>query len=199
MKVRNNNLSAIKQNLIVGERTLREFRSDIPYINSNTKINMKINEHIDNPQYSDLITKMRAKSIVTGFKISNLRNAYEKSPNKIGFLYNKMKESKIGNCKECGAIIYNKLESIGATPQNVKLDFVDKKDGTKQLNHTFTVIGLDKDADITNPNTWGKNSVIVDGWSNFVKRTKDGIEHLKQIFKIDDNKTQCVFSEYSNK
>ena len=78
------------------------------------------------------------------------------------------------------------------------MNFVAKNGEEIHKNHAFTVIGLKQNADITKPNTWGKDAVIVDAWTKTVKRANEGIEYIKEIFKYNPEKEECVFSLYRN-
>lgn len=194
----NNAPKIVKQNLCTGEQVLREFKAEIPYFNSNTRINTAIQRHKDNEKYKALIIRLTGKSYLSGFKIQKLRYDYDKSNNKIEFLEGRIKQEKAANCKECAVLIYNRLAKRGQEPKNIKLDIVSSEENIKPKNHTFTVIGMDKNADISRPHTWGKNSVIVDGWANIVQKSQEGIEYLKQLFNVNPEKEKCIFKDYPN-
>ncbi|MCM1265803.1 MAG: hypothetical protein NC200_06350 [Candidatus Gastranaerophilales bacterium] len=195
----NNNLSVVKQKLRLGEQVLKDFKSEYPYIRSNTLINTKIEKHQNDARYSSILPKLSGRSCLAGLKIQGLRYNYERSSQSIEVLQKGIKKDKSANCKECATLIFDKLVKRGEKPQNIKFDIVSESEKSKPKNHTFTVIGLAENADITKPHTWGKNCVIVDGWANIVQKAQDGVEYLKELFNFDAAKEQCVFKKYSNK
>ena len=60
-------------------------------------------------------------------------------------------------------------------------------------SHAFCVIGLDDNAEIKNPATWGKDAAIVDMWSNIVAGAQDALKAFQKIFKINKEKSDVIF------
>ncbi len=188
----------ITENLYNGEKALRGFNAEFPYIRSNIKYNSIIERHKNNETYSKIIPKLRGKSVISGLMISQMRGMYENAPDKIKFLSKAVKATKTAGCRECSFLIRDRLEKMGIESQNIRF-YVEQKNGfDTNKNHAFTVIGLDKGADLNNPDTWGKNAVIVDGWANMVKRAKEGIEYFKTLFKYNPEKEVYKFEEHRN-
>ena len=198
MKVNSTNRRILTQNLYKGEAVLKEFKAEYPYINSNIKYNNIIDRHKNDEKYWALLPILRGKSVLSGFKIAEMRRMYEESRNKSYFLSKAVKATNTAGCQECSILMYNKFSNKGIPAQNVRFAIEQKNGFDTDRNHAFTVIGLDKDAKLSNPKTWGKNAVIVDGWANIVKRAKDGIEYFKEMFKFDPEKEVCVFGEHRN-
>ena len=192
------NRKIITQNLYAGEKALKTFKAEFPYFHSNTKINTAIRTHEDNKRYSDLIPRLRKQSIVTGLKINNLRLAYASIPNKIQYLTQNIKFNKAANCCECSFLIHDTLKQQGVESQNVIMNIFKNGEERFDRNHAFTVIGLKKDANISNPKTWGKHAVIVDGWANIVKRAKEGLDYFTELFGFNSETEHITLDKYRN-
>lgn len=54
-------------------------------------------------------------------------------------------------------------------------------------DHTFLVLGLNAQADLTKPDTWNKDAVIVDPWAGFVLPLEEGISRICQFFSLSPN------------
>ena len=81
----------------------------------------------------------------------------------------------VGNCSDQAILAANYLmmangiDNIALIACTMKGQNPLSPESTDQ--HVFTVIGLDKNADLTDPTTWGENSVIVDPWGNIAAPT----------------------------
>ena len=211
----NNTPRVVKQNLRLGEKVLKEFKQEYPYLKSNSMINARMNRFQSgmqeiakrdglerftevNRKWQNVAPMLKGKSTLTGFNIYNMRNNSVNAKDKLEYVTNYMKTHRTANCRECSFVIYDKLKRMGQEPQNVKLDIIDVKTNKAVENHAFTVIGLDKNADITKPHTWGKNSIIVDAWCNIVKKSQDGLEYMKNLFGAGKDSKQFNFVKYSH-
>jgi hypothetical protein len=190
------NRRILTQNLYKGEKILKEFKGEFPYLKSNTKYNVIIDRHKDDSKYESLLPLLRGQSQLSGLVMFQIRNAYNATPKKLDYLKQAVKYTKVANCQECAFLVHDKLEKAGIPSQNVRLNFEQKNGFDTAKNHAFTVIGMKEDADIANPHTWGKDAVIIDGWSNMVKRVQDGLEYIKQLFRFNPETENCVFSQH---
>lgn len=186
------------QNLYAGENILRAFKSEYPYLNSNTRYSKLIEKHTGNDSYSEIIPYLRGQACLSGFKISQIRNSYNNRIDKVDKLKKLVKSDKAGNCKECAYIIHDELTKRGIPAENIRLNILDKNGTDKRKNHTFTVFGLSEDAKLSKPESWGKNAIIIDGWTNMVKKAQEGIEYLKTHFEFNPENEVCTFEKYSN-
>ena len=188
------NRKIINQNIIMGEKVLKNFHSEYPYYLSNTKINLKIKQHSKDRKFAPLLGKLCGKSYLTGFKLEGIREGFEKGSEELSYLKKAIHNKKVANCGECSAIVADELEKNNIPYKNIIMDVYSNAVPNKRMfNHKFTIIGFDSKADIANPKTWGKNAVIIDAWANIVKRAQDGLEHIKQLFNINPNKDTCIF------
>jgi hypothetical protein len=65
-------------------------------------------------------------------------------------------------------------------------------------NHVFLVIGLDPEAKLNDPTTWGTEAVIVDPWSGICKEvSKGGIDEIKNLNLFNHN-DKAEFMNYAN-
>lgn len=154
-----------------------------------------------NVSHSDILTKNKYYSKLMPIinskenEIRELRKLlrekkYNKTINPLTVMGFIVKNYKIGNCMEQSILIQEKLINAGIFAKVTGRQFID---------HCFVVCNLSKNADITNPKTWGKKSFIVDPWLNKVFRSKEEafceykriysntIEHLRNIQKKDNN------------
>ncbi len=74
--------------------------------------------------------------------------------------------NSMGNCEENANIVYYILKKAGI-PKDFRMITTGK--------HLFTVWGLAPGADITNPDTWGPNAVVVDPWLGYTVDS-DGVK-----------------------
>lgn len=192
------NRKIITQNLYAGEKALRSFKSEFPVLNSNTHYNLLIERHKNNEQYSELIPKLKGKSILAGLKMNCIRSSYNSASDKTDYLKKAIKFQKVANCQERAFLVHNELNSMGIQSQNIRLNFIPKDGQDINKNHAFTVIGMAENADPAKPKTWGKNAVIVDAWANIVKRASDGLEYLKGLFKYNPEVETCELSAHRN-
>ena len=96
----------------------------------------------------------------------------EESANKL--LSSAVADFKIANCKEQSLIMQNELE---------KLNIPSVVIGRELFDHCFIVANIAKNADISNPKTWGKKAFVVDAWMNKVFKSKeDAFTEYKRIF-----------------
>lgn len=99
------------------------------------------------------------------------------------------------NCNECADLMQDKFNQTGVKSNNVLLYTVNGEGNRTSLaEHVFTVIGLDANSDIKNPESWGKNAIICDGWADIAMPAARGIEFYEKFFGIDLSKNSLQFS-----
>lgn len=79
---------------------------------------------------------------------------------------------------------------MGPNPENPKWDSKDVVFG-----HDVVVFGLKENADLTNLKTWGNRAVIVDSWTGFALKAKEGLNYINDFFKFDSSKHLTVFEK----
>lgn len=99
------------------------------------------------------------------------------------------------NCNECADLMQDKFNQKGIKSNNVLLYTINSEGNRTSLaEHVFTVIGLDENSDIKNPESWGKNAIICDGWADIAMPAARGIEFYEKFFGIDSSKNSLQFS-----
>ncbi len=83
--------------------------------------------------------------------------------------------NSMGNCEENSNIVYYILKNAGV-PKDFRMISTGK--------HQFTVWGLAPGADISNPDTWGPNAIVVDPWLGYTVDS-DGVKSGRW-FQNDD-------------
>lgn len=78
-------------------------------------------------------------------------------------------DNRVGNCSESANVAYAVLRQAGI-PVRI---FTSTTGG----GHEFAVIGLDNNADPSDPSSWGKNARIVDGWLGYSLTPQDALSH----------------------
>jgi hypothetical protein len=119
------------------------------------------------------------------------------------------KESRFGNCGEQAVLAAKFLkDKKGVTNfAIVGMDLVEPKElehyAKERRNilkapwkdHTFLVLGIDPNAELTQPETWGRNAIIVDPWMGLVASVPDGLEQMRKFFSAS-SQAQMFFHHW---
>lgn len=209
---KNNQISfqGLKENLRLGERVLKEFKKEYPYLRSDTFLCLhRYQVRKLGPIKYDGILQNASGAIVGCSKEikaarTKIKSIFMTSEIPINFLnYISMIKryiiaNKFANCGEISDIIQVKLLEKGEKSRcvNIKItEAVEKRAERGFGDHSFTVFGLKRGAIMTMPNTWGREAVIIDGWSNTVLPAKEALEHFKCILDFNPKKDTLVFKE----
>ncbi len=178
---------------------LKEFQSEYE-VKSSTYLCEQIKQAKKQQQPDNILNEMLNLRKKYSFKIKKMRRElsngkFSSFEEYVSFLKNYIKKNgAYMNCSECSDIIQDKFNQKGIKSNNVLLYSVNNKgDRTSFAEHVFTVIGLDKNAQIKNPKTWGKDAVICDGWANIARPADKGIEFYEKFFDIDKTKNNFEF------
>ena len=106
--------------------------------------------------------------------------------------YEAVKYTGAANCGEQALLVSQKLDELGIKNQVISMNLrLNTKNSYYVTNgHSFCVIDADDKMDVNNPDTWGKDAVVVDMWSNTVAKVKDAIEFFGTFLK--PKKTEIV-------
>lgn len=190
-------------NVNLGEYAIQQFNEENPKAESSTYYaglaeylirygndRKKLEECKLNPQFTDF-----AKYI----------EDYQVGKISIEELQQKATELDNGNginirCGQRAQMLQNRFAQQGIRSEVIGLAEIDnieirEDDDGKYLfmprpEHAFCVIGLDENADTTNPATWGKNAVIVDAWLGKTFSVEEGINYYKEFFRYNDDKDE---------
>lgn len=183
MLVQNNNsnvnFSSLRKEKILGEKALKEFKKEFPYLESSTFITTKIEPHNKDPKYKYIPQILKVKTLnllpeIYNPKFMQLINKPQGSFDTFTeSLASVLKETKKANCDSQAILIFKKLQDMGLNPQNFAM-FVYREDGRTQ-KHYSTVFNLKKGAQLNDPKTWGSKAMIVDAWQNIVMKAPDAL------------------------
>jgi len=202
----NSNISfeGLKENLRLGEGVYKNFKKDFPVVRSNTFVDAKISEHLGSDKFKKLIPKLKHLEYKYGNGVSTERKQRRGNnfsiPEYINNLRNVLAEKKYANCGEQAQIIQYQLFQKGEKPHIISMLFKYECLGVNMNDHTFTVFGLKKGAELDNPKTWGNHAVVVDPWANIVMKSSDAIEYFKTkfLFKPERHVIQYELSDLIN-
>lgn len=192
----NINKMSLKTNLKIGQRVIKDFKKDFPYLTSNTRFDLFLSsienrEGLPRPYLKYLLHLSKISKIIE----KNRMLTYGMFPDSNESLFKKLsavlRVNKYANCGESADIIRYKLQKEGVDAHNIICT-----DLPGSNNHVFSIFGLGKDAVADAPSTWGNKAVIVDGWCNIVMKAKDAIEYYENIFKADIKKSGLTLYDW---
>ena len=98
-------------------------------------------------------------------------------------------ETTSANCGEQALLVSQKLDEFGIKNKIITMNVRKNIPNFYYLtnSHSFCVIDTADDMNIHNPDTWGKDAVVVDMWSNTVAKVKDAIDFFGTFLKPKEN------------
>lgn len=100
-------------------------------------------------------------------------------------------------CGERAQIIQNNLEKQGIKSEVIclaeidNIEFREDEEGKypymARPEHAFCIVGLDENADTTDPSSLGKNAIIIDAWLGKTFSVEEGIKYYKEFFRYNDS------------
>ena len=168
----------LKTNLRRGEKVLKEYKKEYPYLKSSTHWQQRIDK-MEDKRGGDFA---KCQIIIDQYdnKINDMRIAVESSIRPKKELKKLIAQHNLANCGEITDIISEILRKKKIKHKQVGFDIWDGFSTGK--DHIFCVIGTKKKADLTNPSTWGNSAVIIDGWLNFVLSIPDAIREYENFY-----------------
>lgn len=222
MEINNGNkhttaFKGLRENIIIGEQALKDFRKNYKQLVSPTFLNLRLEKYKDIDSFSTIIPKIQAISHQNAKHIGTIRVKYFYKNYKtyemfITQLKNVVKLYKVANCKEQAFLLQHDLIKKGVDANKVSFwieDKITQKTKTEAEGHSFVVIGMNKNADINNPLSWGKpdkngpylkdEAVVVCPWSGEgrAKRARIAIEDMKKLFNFNPE-TDTIRYEITN-
>lgn len=179
----------LNENLHIGRMAIRDVKNTYP------------RGFISNSRY-DTFSESKNKTISRKLanKIMKMREMvdYQKRLGKDGYT---AVEKAVGitnaaNCGEQAILVSRSLNNSGIKNKVVSMLVYKKEPGSFYCIdcHTFCVIGMDDDAFVTKPETWGKDAVIVDLWAGNVEKASKALKKYESMLNYDKNKNQLIFS-----
>lgn len=156
---------------------------------------------VSNSRY-DTFSECKNKTISNKLAnmIMNMRDIvdYEKRLGKDGYtaVEKAVRETGAANCGEQAILVSRSLNNSGIRNKVVSMLVYKKESGSFCCvdGHSFCVIGMDDDAFVTKPETWGKDAVIVDLWAGNVEKASKALKKYESMLNYDKNENQLIFS-----
>ncbi len=199
----NNNVSfsGLKQEKILAEGILRDYKSNFPYFKSNSFVNTKILAHYKSPRYASINDKLYDLSAKYTTNIRMIREIltkdykFESFTQFISVLKLILLQRGYANCAELNYILQDCFLKRNVNAHMVCLDTFYKKSANKVSgkDHCFIVFNLDKNAKLDNPATWGNKAIIADAWANIVMPAYDALNYYKKILSYNQSKEYQLF------
>lgn len=104
-----------------------------------------------------------------------------------------IQKTAAANCGEQAVLVSKALEDRGVANEIISMNIYKNNSAYVVDGHSFCVIGLDDNADIAKPDTWGSEAVIVDLWSNTVDKASKAIKYFSRIFQISKKENNIKF------
>jgi len=192
--------TGLKQDIEVSRQIVSGFQREFGRPPSNTFVEAKIYQHIDDDKYTDISIKLCAVRDKYNAEVWKLRTEFKKwlhdEEMKSNWLFHlgcadkrpvislddymkKLKEllSKGGgiNCEEYSDIIqYDHLKK-GIETNVVGLAVYSKLGDVRLRTHSFCVRSLPKGAEVEVPSTWGEKAIVADAWigTGIIDKAKD--------------------------
>lgn len=199
--------TSLKSNLRLGEKVLKEFNSEYPYLRSNSFVGAKIRQNKNNPKFDLINLDLYDLSRSYCHRLGEVRKAagYLPPPYTYGEFIEHLKklspvlsEIRAGNCSEQAKMIQAKILENKELAHNVLMHVQKSVLGIFKYNkwhgdHTFTIIGLKDGAKINKPKTWGNEAVIVDAWTNTVMPAREAIQYFENFLGFGSQKVSSKF------
>ena len=175
------------KNYNIGRNVMNEFYEKYPKLDSFTMSETIYKGFERNNANSYLREKAKAKA---DKDFNTMIGILEKRPDNkdvtfnqyINIIEKEFDEYNFANCGERAYYLHNEMNKKGIDNTIIEI-------GVKSASnsHVFNVIGLDKNADITNPETWGENALVVDVWANKLLPPKEAVAYYKEFLNYGEN------------
>ena len=199
----NNKVSfcGLKQEKILAEGILRDYKSSFPYIKSNSFVNTKILAHYKSPGYENLIDKLFVLSAKYSDNITSIRRnlrehkRFESFSQFISVLKSIFISKGYANCGELNYVLKDKFLKNNINAHMVCMQTFYKKSANKVYgkDHSFLVFNLSRNSKLDDPTTWGNKAIIADAWCNIVMPAYDALNYYKDFFSYNSKKEFQIF------
>ena len=204
LKIRNQStFTGIKPTIRLGEKVINDFYKEFPTLSNPSRLAQR---YVDMVGAYDLdkmeqsvpgrhINSKALKCIGLRRHIPEVVFSLQRHADK---LRQKMHYYNVAMCGEISELLQDSLLKQNVPVDRVTVKFSERSKWKKNLkryspDHSFLVLNKAKDADLTDPKSWGSKAVIVDGWLKRVGPAADVIRELKQVFKFDPKIDRVMF------
>ncbi len=192
--------NSLGNNFAIANTLLNGFNMEFPNLESYTMTDTLARKAQQTNPNSPQTIAIKEQSDFLFKKMINILNNRPKDQENMHFseyinmVVQEFKTHHHGNCGERAYILCDKLNKMGI--KNHATIQIEGKENYQ--SHVFNVIGLAPDADVTKPETWGPNAVVVDAWANRILQPQDAINFYRDFFDYDTN-TKMNFEELGYK
>lgn len=181
----------------------RELCAEISGIPSSTRMYLKFDTVYKNydscpPKQSSFIKK--SNEIMD--RIWKLRDEFDKQYTlnqdyDYKLLQKLVRKYRGANCREMVELMKYKLTAKSIDCRLIGMDIKTKNPALRRMasDHVFLVANMSKEAKASEPATWGSKAIIIDPWGQTVSYAADGLNHLKNLFKLDEAQEYMIFTQ----
>ena len=186
-----------QQRIQLGREIITQVRSQFPDALSITGIAIRMG-NIESPRLMG-----RINQLMGSFKV--LRQGLKKEFPTFQAFIDELKRlisiHKIANCGEYASLTQYELLKKGEEAAVCTFEIQPKLGHEPFKNrivsdHGFVIIGHNPNADLSNPFTWGKDTVIVDPWAEIAGNPHSVLERIKRFFQFNPQHEKLKFSEF---
>ena len=165
----NISFTGLHEDIKFSQKIVSEFRKEVGRPNSDSYIQIRMFQHLGKPKYAEILQKLEVNLYKYNTQIYRFRDYFDRlSFENLSEYAKKLKElmleKKVGNCGEMNKIVQYEHLNKGVETHLINLNIFYKKTSMKRTDHCFLLRGLPKEADLTDPKTWGE-AILVDSWA----------------------------------
>jgi len=205
IKVNKTTFKGLGANTKIARETVQEFHKELGFLHSDSFIQLKIYKHRQDKKFEPINQKLGVIAKKYANEVGDVMYKQQMELFSTDMpehqiteqlkLY--VKEAHAGNCDQQAEILQEELKKKGISARNLNFRILNKADDQMREcgGHSFDVIGMDKNADIQNPDSWGVNAVIADSWANISEPAPTGLKYLKEIFDFNPETEYLIFDD----
>ena len=165
----NISFTGLQEDIKFSQKIVSEFRKEVGRPNSDSYIYIRMLQHQGDPKYAEILQKLKVSLYKYNAQIYRFRDYFDRLSFKDFSEYAKrlkklITREKIGNCGEMNDIVQYEHLNKGVDTHKIHLSIFDKDTCMEIKDHCFLLRGLPKEADLTDPKTWGE-AILVDSWT----------------------------------
>lgn len=191
----NQTSSQLISNCNVGTQILNNFKQLYPNLESSSMLDAKVMQlkHQNAPDCTINFMQKLADNTTDKYVYILENTPFSSNFSDEAFI-NQIKENiknyNMANCGERAFLVSDQLNKMGIANKIVEIS-----GNNPHSAHVFNVIGLAPNADITKPETWGNNAVIIDTWANKTGKANDIIKFYREFLCYNAENQPMSFKE----
>lgn len=181
------------KNLTTGHCIINQFNRLYPNVQSSTMMDIKAKQTVKtNPASAQVMQEQADKCMDKYVEMLDNNPLKENFSNEnyINQIKQNIVQYNIANCGEMAYLVQDELNKKGIDNKVIEIG------GDKNYqSHVFNVIGMDKNANPSDPSTYGKNAVVIDTWAKKVMPFDDAVKYYNDFFLYNENNSTMTFKE----